>query len=188
MSDPTSYLNTVTISMPGTYTFKWTITFSPNIVCNAITYSEGSDLITVNITGPTLTISATATSICPGTPVTLTANGNGVSWKWNDGTTGKTKVVSPTSTTTYSVTSYDGLLQTGCKAFSSITISVNTIFTLTSSLFSYCAGAGGVNLTLSGSESGISYQLKNTLGNDGAPIPGNGAPITWIIKLHKLIL
>ena len=65
---------------------------------------------------------------------------------------------------------------TGCtnqKVIQTI-ITVPQVFNVGASANSYCAGFG-VNITLSGSEAGVSYQLlKNGL-NDGAPLAGTGS-------------
>ncbi|MFC5271910.1 gliding motility-associated C-terminal domain-containing protein [Adhaeribacter terreus] len=79
----------------------------------------------VNVSpGIALTLNATATAVCVGTPVTLTAAG-GTNYTWSDGTNtfaGSTLTVTPTATTTYSVS---GTGITGCNGANSITITVN---------------------------------------------------------------
>ncbi len=81
----------------------------------------------VNVTpGVNLNIAASATAVCVGTPVTLTASG-GTTYTWNDGTnsfTGSTLTVTPNSTTTYSVT---GAGITGCNGTNSVTVTVNPL-------------------------------------------------------------
>jgi len=73
---------------------------------------------------PTVTITPSATSICGGGNVTLTANG-GTTYSWSDGTsvvgTNAILTVSPTVTTTYTVTGTGA----GCDGIASITITVN---------------------------------------------------------------
>ena len=62
-----------------------------------------------------------------------------------------------------------------------VTVTVNplpTIFNLTAPL-AYCAVNQNVTLSLSGSQAGVNYQLYNSLGADGAPLPGTGSAITW---------
>ncbi len=60
-------------------------------------------------------------------------------------------------------------------------ITVPQLFNVGASANSYCAGFG-VNITLSGSEAGFSYQLlKNGL-IDGAPVAGTGSPLSWANK------
>ncbi len=43
----------------------------------------------------------------------------------------------------------------------------------------YCAGGSGVAIGLSGSESGVSYQLKRDGNNVGATVGGNGSPLSF---------
>lgn len=43
----------------------------------------------------------------------------------------------------------------------------------------YCAGGAGLSITLSGSVSGFSYQLKNGLANVGMPLAGTGSPLDF---------
>ena len=43
----------------------------------------------------------------------------------------------------------------------------------------YCAGGTGVEVGLANSESGVSYQLKNSTGNVGSPVSGTGAAISF---------
>jgi gliding motility-associated-like protein len=74
-------------------------------------------------------------------------------------------------------------LSTGCtnqKVIQTV-ITVSQVFNVGASANSYCAGFG-VNITLSGSEAGFSYQLlKNGL-NDGTPVAGTGSPLSWTNK------
>ena len=53
-----------------------------------------------------------------------------------------------------------------------------TAFTVTGAN-SYCAGGAGVDITLSGSQSGTNYQLYNGLATAGAPVPGTGGTIDF---------
>ncbi len=43
----------------------------------------------------------------------------------------------------------------------------------------YCSGGSGVSVTLSGSQSGFSYQLKVGSSNSGSPVSGTGSALTW---------
>lgn len=179
ITDATLYNTDATISQPGTYTFQWIISFSPSITCGG-TFASGSASVTITVTGPNLSVSASPNSIiCPGNSVTLTASAvpaAGVIYAWDNGSALAIRTVTPASTTTYRVTATDG---SNCKAVQSYTVNVNSYFTLSSSAASYCAGSSGVSVTLSGSETGVNYQLKNGGVNVGAPVAGNGGPITW---------
>ncbi len=71
-----------------------------------------------------------------------------------------------------------------------VTVTVNplpTVFNLTAPV-AYCAGDPGITISLSGSQAGVNYQLYNSLGADGAPLPGTGSAISWPISQQKLIM
>ena len=72
---------------------------------------------------------------------------------------------------------------TGCTAtmVSSATVSTNplpTVFSVTGG-GSYCAGGTGVVVGLSGSQTGVNYQLYNGLVPIGAPVPGTGIALSF---------
>ncbi|MBK0404566.1 gliding motility-associated C-terminal domain-containing protein [Adhaeribacter sp. BT258] len=106
---------------------QWTTTGRFKLTAIETSTGSCSDSISffVNVTpGIALTLNASATAICAGTPVTLTAAG-GTSYTWSDGTNtfaGSTLTVTPAATTTYSVS---GTGITGCNGANSITITVN---------------------------------------------------------------
>lgn len=62
--------------------------------------------VTVN-SAPTVSASTSASLICTGNSATLTANG-ATTYSWSNGATSSVSVVSPTTTTTYTVTGYNG--------------------------------------------------------------------------------
>ena len=83
----------------------YTVTASSTNGCSVV-----SDPFTVTELGPDVHISATATAVCPGAPVSLTADADGwignVTYTWGDGTVAPTITVTPTEDTTwYTVTS-----------------------------------------------------------------------------------
>jgi PKD repeat protein len=103
---------------------------------------------TVNIgTGLSVNIAATNTIICSGSSVTLTASG-ATSYLWNTGATSAAIVVSPTTTTNYTVTGTTG----ACNGTKTISISVNTTPTLTANNATICSGSSAT-LTASGATS-----------------------------------
>lgn len=57
-------------------------------------------------------------------------------------------------------------------------IAAPTPFNLTGT-GSYCEGGTGLTVTLSGSQTGVNYQLKKNGVNQGAPVAGNGNALTW---------
>ncbi|MBA3682606.1 MAG: T9SS type A sorting domain-containing protein [Bacteroidetes bacterium] len=70
---------------------------------------------------PSVSITSGTTTVCAGTPVTLTANG-AATYTWNTTATGSTIAPSPTVNTTYTVT---GASATGCTATAVQAVSVN---------------------------------------------------------------
>ncbi|MCH2084587.1 MAG: hypothetical protein MK226_19495, partial [Saprospiraceae bacterium] len=111
LSDPSS--STPLVSIPpgvtGTFTYTLTVTDSGCSVSSSM-------VVKVN-PSPTTTISTTATGICPGDMVTLTANGAFASYLWSTGDVGQSIIVNTGGT--YSVTVTD---TNGCTGTSSITI------------------------------------------------------------------
>lgn len=105
-----------------------TITFpnSGNITLySIITDNCGNELIesvVINVTpAPSLTVTATNTQICEGDNTTLEVTG-GTTYNWDNGLGGgASHTVSPTTTTTYTVTSTTG---PGCQATGNVTITV----------------------------------------------------------------
>lgn len=93
-------------------------------------------------------------------------------------TTCDTVTITPgmTGDNVYSITS----TVSGCSAGTTLTVSVNALpdtFTVTGG-GAYCAGGAGVDVGLTGSESGVDYQLYNGSGMVGSPVPGTGGAIS----------
>jgi uncharacterized protein YjdB len=75
-------------------------------------------------------------------------------------------------------------LATGCSGnmSGSVVVSTNplpTVYTVTGLGSVYCAGGMGIDITLSGSDLGASYQLYNGLSTVGGPVAGTGLPIDF---------
>jgi gliding motility-associated-like protein len=96
---------------------------------------------------PSLTVSASSTSVCSGNSSTLTVSGAS-SYTWNTGPTVASISVTPSITTTYTVTGTDTL---GCVSTSAQTVVLfaNPTISLSSSNASVCVGFNSV-LTASG--------------------------------------
>ncbi len=112
--------------------------------------SNSIDTVKVN---PILTITASNNKICIGNSTTLTVSGadssnNQGTYLWSNGSTNSSITVSPTTTTTYSVS---GTTIGGCTGSTLDTIIVNPlpVITITASQNPVCA-TGGVTLTASG--------------------------------------
>ena len=123
------------------------------------------------------------TTICPGDPVSLKANATGASetfkYEWENATTDPSRTVSPNTSTTYIVKATDTV--NGCVATKSTTVVVNPslqIFSVTGG-GTFCAGASGLPVGLSGSQTGILYQIKRD-GNDvGSAVVGTGTALNF---------
>lgn len=74
----------------------------------------------------TITVSTTATNVCNGDPVTLTASG-ATTYSWTPGGSGNPKTYNPTSTTTYIVT---GTNAEQCTGTASVSVNVNQLPTI----------------------------------------------------------
>ncbi|MBW8049908.1 MAG: T9SS type A sorting domain-containing protein [Cytophagales bacterium] len=135
----------VSLTANGAITYSWSPSTGLNVDTGAIVDASPSFTTTYTVTGtdnngcsgavsitvvaansPTITVNPASPAICPGEPVTLTANG-GTTYTWSppqglSSTVGASVVASPDSTTTYTVISVDA---NGCSGTSSITVSVN---------------------------------------------------------------
>lgn len=132
----------VASSTPGTYR----ITYTTNGDCP----NSSTQDITINAL-PTISISASSTSICAGDSVTLTASGAGAggTYSWNDGQSTAAITVTPGTTITYSVVGTDA---NGCfnNADQQITVNAVDVATVQYTASSYCImptvpGAQNVN-------------------------------------------
>lgn len=98
----TSYLwstggNTAITSVSPSVTTTYTVT-AYNGTCN------GTDVVVINVNAsPAIAITGNESIVCSGTSVTLIASG-GASYKWNNNIKKASIIVTPTATTTYSVT------------------------------------------------------------------------------------
>ena len=108
----------------------------------------GVDSVSITVNSiPTLTVSATPSTICIGASSSLTAAG-ATSYLWNPGAqTGSSIVVSPTASTTYTV---DGTDANGCMATLMTTVIANPVPVVSASgAATLCIGSS-TNLSASG--------------------------------------
>jgi len=127
---------------------------------------------------PVPTVVASATGICVGSSVTLTASG-AASYTWSTGETTASIVVTPTSTTTISLTATN---EGGCVSTTAVTVTVNnlpTMPTLTPASSTLTCAITSVTLTASAT-GGASYTLlggassqSNTTGQFVVSMAGN---------------
>ena len=127
------------VNAPGTYTLTITKVYQPgNVSCTAV----GNVTVTGNSAPPVTGLTSNKIKICTGDSATLTASG-GVTYNWGNGLTGNgsTQVVSPTVTTTYTVTAVGA---NGCASQNpaSITIEVSEPFTAQNAILHKCYQPG----------------------------------------------
>ncbi|HXH19032.1 MAG TPA: gliding motility-associated C-terminal domain-containing protein [Chitinophagales bacterium] len=131
----------------GTYSFYYTVNG-----CNSTTVTTS---VTVN-PAPTPSISPVSPTLCSGQSATLMASGGGT-YAWNNSATTASIIVSPASTTTYTVTVTNA---NGCSASASNTVSVTAGLTasISPATASICNGQI-ITLTASG---GTNYSWSNS--------------------------
>ncbi|MDP4116671.1 MAG: hypothetical protein Q8903_11080, partial [Bacteroidota bacterium] len=171
------YNTTVTNLNNGENKFVWTVGGRNNGWGWGSTNWDNSCSDTVSIIvskNPTVNAGIDQT-ICSGSSASLNAGGTASTYSWNNGIGSVNPVtVSPASTTTYTVIGTDAAGY--CSATDAMTVTVNPLPALfsVSGSGSYCQGTGGLPVTLSGSEGGVTYTLS-----DGSTMAGTGNPITW---------
>ncbi len=134
----TGLTKTVSPTTTTSYTATCTVT---NGNCTGTGTASG----TVTVT-PKPTPSVTSPSICAGSSATLSVSNCAGSITWNDGVSGSTRTVSPTSTTTYTATCSVGT----CTGTATGTVTVTTVANPTPSVNSptICSGSSAT-LTVS---------------------------------------
>lgn len=151
----------VTLTASGADTYSWepgtlsgaSISVDPASTTNytvrgTITATGCSSTDNVQVSVSNLTTSADV-SICEGQQTTLTASG-AASYTWEPGTlTGPSINVSPSATTTYTVTSSD---PAGCTDSESITVTVNPVPTVSTSNDTIVGKGFPANISASGAE------------------------------------
>jgi len=164
VSSPTAVCagSTATLTGGGAVSYTWmpgsltgtSVVVTPTITTQyTVTGSNGicSGTKTVNLVvlpTPTITAIANPTTMCTGQTATLTATG-ALTYTWMPiAVTGSAVIVSPTITTTYSVT---GINATGCTKTQTVTLVVNTSPTVTANTTAtvLCSGSSAT-LTSSG--------------------------------------
>ncbi len=142
------------ISVSPTSTTTYTVTGYNSSGC-----SDTASITIVVSPAPTIDISASATIICSGEAVTLTASGADT-YLWSGGLLPYSQViVSPTSTTTYTVTGTSN----NCSSSAIITITVKPSpnLTVVANPYTICASGSSI-LTASGAQT---YQWSNGVSN-----------------------
>ena len=157
---------TASIVDPGTYT----VTVTGANGCS----STSSIIITQSAGVPTVDYTASATTVCAGTSVTLSGTGAD-NYSWTGGISNGVSFV-PTSTTTYTVTGTN--TTSGCSNTASVTITVNPLPTgAISGTTSICNG-GSANLSIEVTGNG---PWAGTL-SDGTSFSGSTSPISVAVS------
>ncbi len=125
----TSATTSAIVVSPTTTT---TYTLSATNVTNGCSYTTS---IVQNVGALTLTVASSNSLICAGDPATLTVNGNATTFFWNTSSTNTFIVVSPTTTTSYTVFATNAV--TGCTTTASITQNVSTCTSIHSNALNY---------------------------------------------------
>ncbi|MDI9574927.1 MAG: hypothetical protein QM292_00645, partial [Bacteroidota bacterium] len=144
----------ITATAPGVYTLTWNVTSTYGITC--------TDQVSITFDNPTVSASASPSTICSGASSVLTASGASTyNWSHSLGT-GSSKTVSPTSTTTYTVT---GTTAEGCTGTAEVTVTVHPLPTITTSATpnEICLGES-TDLTASSDITGTTFNWSGSLG------------------------
>ncbi|MES2702488.1 MAG: Ig-like domain-containing protein [Bacteroidota bacterium] len=177
-------------SNAGTYTVTAT---SASSSCSA--GMSGSASVFVNATPVVYTVTGGGNYCSGGTGVAIGLSGSavGVNYQLYNGTAVAGTMMAGTGTAlgfgmmpagSYSVRATDAI--SGCSANmlgTSVvsTYALPTVYTVTGG-GSFCAGNPGVSLGVSGSNTGISYQLYNGSIASGTPVLGNGSAISFGVR------
>ncbi|WP_027386322.1 choice-of-anchor L domain-containing protein [Chryseobacterium gregarium] len=136
------------INAGGVYTLTISSIYQPgNLTCTG----TASVTVTGDSAPPTTGLTASKISICSGESVTLTASG-GTTYNWAGlPGTGNTQTVSPTATTTYTVTAVGA---NGCvsQTAATIIIQVSQPITVQNATLFKCYQTGGINYNLTEAE------------------------------------
>ena len=147
--------NTASIIVSPTSTTPYTVTVTGFNACTA----SATVTVTVNPL-PTPTILLTSPQICSGSKDTL-IGGGGSHYIWNNTANTDTIIVSPTATTTYSVTVTDS---NSCSAPATKTVIVNPLPTATITIISAQICIGNKDTLIAGG--GLTYLWSNTATTD----------------------
>jgi hypothetical protein len=180
-----------TMTATGTYSVQATLTSAPFCV-NAM---AGNTVVSVNATPAVYSVTAPATSYCAGgtgIAVGLSASQSGVNYQLYNGSTPSGSPVSgtggaitfgnKTAAGTYTVQAVNATTSCSANMSSSASISINptpTVFAVSGG-GNYCSGGSGVAIGLTGSSTGVNYQLYNSTGGAiGSPAAGTGSSFNF---------
>jgi hypothetical protein len=139
---------------------------------NSVESSRSSIIVTINAL-PTIS-AGSAVTICNGVATTITATG-GTSYKWNNGITTASNTVTPSTTTTFTVT---GTNASACSSISSVIVTVNAVPSapVVTSPITYTQGATATALSATGTS------LKwYTVATGGTALTSTPTPLTTTV-------
>jgi hypothetical protein len=117
--------------------------------------------------------------------VTVTYGGSSGSaninnWVWTPGGANTESItVNPATTTSYTATGTD---ENGCSATATATVTVNPLPAVQTVTGGGITCGTGVAIGLTGSQTGIRYQLRRNGSNIGSPVNGNGGAINFAVQ------
>jgi hypothetical protein len=126
-----------------------------------------------------------------GVSITLTGSQSGVNYQLYNGASTVGNAVAGTGSSisfgnqatagTYAVVATNATTSCTKNMTGSVTVTVNTLPTAfsVSGGGSYCLGGSGVSITLTGSQSGVNYQLYNGASTVGSAVAGTGSSISF---------
>ncbi len=140
-----------TLTASGATTYSWStgstntvIAVSPVVTTNyTVTGINGGCKKTyttsIAVTAlPTITLTGTPSAICPGKSCTLTVTGGVTNYTWNTGATTSSIVVSPTTSTSYSLSGTNGVCSNSKSIF--LPMSASPTITAVSNVTILCVG------------------------------------------------
>ena len=151
----------VTLTGSGANTYTWstgqttpTVAVSPNassiytLMGSSTPNCNSTETVAITVT-LTPNLAASDVTTCPGTAATLAVSG-AASYSWETGATTPSIVVTPTTSTSYSVTGYNG----GCQATKIISVTFGTFLSIDASAAqSTICGGSSTTLTANGASS-----------------------------------
>ncbi len=157
-----------TLTATGGGTYLWSnqstnssIAVSPNtttsytVTVTSVTGCTASDGVNVTVNPIPVVNAGNDVSICAGENTVLSASG-GNTYSWSTGGSNASETVSPTNTTTYTVTAYSSI---GCSASDNVVVTVNPIPSANAGTDQNLCMGSSVNLSASG---GAAYLWNTT--------------------------
>lgn len=163
----TTAVNSFSASAAGTYTVNYSL------------YGCKSSSVTSVNPNPTITVVASNTAICNGSSGTFTASG-ATNYTWSPaGGTSAIAVVSPTTTSTYTVVGQSAL---GCSSTETVALVVNNgpVLSISPSSTVICSG-GSASATLTASSSSSNYTWSPSGNNAAVEVVSPGANTVYTV-------